>query len=153
MATLILGAVGAAVGGSIGGSILGVSAAVIGRAVGATVGRVLDQSLMGGGSEAVEHGRVDRFRLNGASEGAPIPRLLGRVRVGGQVIWASNFLEHRSTTGGGGGKGAPSSPTSTQINYTVSLALALCEGPIETGRPCLGGRPRDPAGFDPNAGT
>ena len=50
----------------------GCRAAVIGRAVGATLGRVIDQRLLGRGSQAVETGRVDRFRLTGASEGAPV---------------------------------------------------------------------------------
>ncbi|WP_298433130.1 glycoside hydrolase/phage tail family protein [uncultured Jannaschia sp.] len=130
MATLVLGAVGAAIGGSLGGSVFGVSAAVIGRAVGATVGRLVDQSIMGAGSEAVEHGRVDRFRLTGASEGAAIPRVIGRVRTGGHVIWATRFKEHRTTSGGGGGKGAPKAPQSTSFTYSVSLAMALCEGEI-----------------------
>ncbi len=53
-----------------------VSTAVIGRAIGATVGRVIDQRILGDGSRAVETGRVDRFRLTGASEGAPISQHL-----------------------------------------------------------------------------
>ncbi|MGB3406867.1 MAG: glycoside hydrolase/phage tail family protein [Jannaschia sp.] len=105
------------------------SAAVIGRAAGATIGRVIDQRIMGNGAEAVEHGRVDRFRLTGASEGSPIPRVVGRVRVGGQVIWATKFKEHRSVSGGGG-KGAPKPPQTTSFTYSVSLAMALCEGEI-----------------------
>ena len=129
MATLVLGAAGAAIGGSLGGSVLGLSAAVIGRAAGATVGRALDQRILGSGADAVEHGRIDRFRLTGASEGAAIPRLTGRMRVGGQVIWASRFKESRSTSGGGG-KGGPKAPKTTSFTYSVSFALALCEGEI-----------------------
>ena len=129
MATLVLGAVGAGIGGSIGGSVLGMSAAVIGRAAGSAAGRVIDQVVLGRGGEPVEQGRVDRFRLNGASEGAAIPRVFGRVRVGASVIWASRFRERRETTGGGG-KGAPKAPKTTQFRYSISLALALCEGEI-----------------------
>ncbi len=129
MATLVLGAVGAAIGGSLGGSVLGLSAAVIGRAVGATVGRYIDQSVLGAGADAVEVGRIDRLRLTGASEGAVIPRIVGRVRVGGQVIWATRFKERRSTSGGGG-KGGPKAPQRTTFSYSISLALALCEGEV-----------------------
>jgi len=125
MATIVLSAVGAAAGASIGGGILGLSSVVIGRAV----GRVIDQRIMGSGSEAVETGKVDRFRLNGASEGSPIAQIYGRGRVGGQVIWASRFRENQSTSGGGG-KGAPASPKVTEYSYSVSLAIALCEGEI-----------------------
>ena len=129
MATLVLSAVGAAVGASVGGSVLGLSSVIIGRAVGATLGRVLDQSLMGAGSEVVETGRVERFRLTGASEGAPIAQVYGQWRVAGQVIWATRFQEHVATSGGGG-KGAPKRPKTTTYSYSISLAIALCEGEI-----------------------
>ena len=130
MATILLSAAGAALGSGFGGTVLGLSGAVIGRAVGATIGRVIDQRLLGGGSEAVEMGRMDRFRLMGAGEGAAIPRIWGRTRLGGQVIWASRFEEHSETTGGGGGKFAPQ-PTVTEYSYSISLAIALCDGEIQ----------------------
>lgn len=129
MATILLSAAGASIGAGFGGSILGLSGAVIGRAVGATLGRIIDQRLMGPGSPPVETGKIDRFRLTGASEGAPVGLVWGRMRVSGQVIWASRFLETASTSGGGG-KGAPSTPKVTEYSYSVSLAVALCEGEI-----------------------
>lgn len=129
MATILLSAAGASIGAGFGGSILGLSGAVIGRAMGATLGRIIDQRLMGPGSQPVETGRIDRFRLTGASEGAPVGQVWGRMRVSGQVIWASRFLE-TATTSGGGGKGAPPTPKVTEYSYSVSLAVALCEGEI-----------------------
>lgn len=133
MATLVLSAAGAAVGAGFGGSVLGLSGAVIGRAVGATIGRSIDQRILGGGSEAVEQGRVSRFQVTGASDGAAVARVWGRMRVGGQVIWASRFQETAQRSGGGG-KGAPRS-TSTSYSYSVSLAIALCQGPaLRVGR-------------------
>jgi hypothetical protein len=127
MATLVLSAAGAALGAGFGGTILGLSGAVIGRAIGATVGRAIDQRLLGAGSEPVDVGRIDRLRLTGAGEGAPIGQIWGRMRVGGQVIWATEFAEtvrrRRS------GKGAPR-PTVNEFSYSVSLAIALCEGEI-----------------------
>jgi hypothetical protein len=128
MATIVLGAVGAAIGGGIGGSVLGLSAAVIGRAVGASLGRVIDQRLLGGGSQVVETGRVERFRLMGASEGAPVMQLWGRTRVSGQVIWATRFQETVTTSGGG--KGGPPKPTTQSYTYSISFAVAICEGEI-----------------------
>ncbi|MBY5932958.1 glycoside hydrolase TIM-barrel-like domain-containing protein [Tateyamaria omphalii] len=136
MATVVLSAAGAAIGGSVGGSFLGLSSVAIGRAVGATLGRVIDQRVMGQGSEVVEHGKVDRFRLSNSGEGAPVTQLYGRMRLGGQVIWSSDFLETVTVTGGGGGgggKGAPSAPPEPErreYSYSVSLALAVCEGEI-----------------------
>ncbi|MCU0855617.1 MAG: host specificity protein, partial [Rhodobacteraceae bacterium] len=130
MATIILSAVGAAVGGAFGGSVFGIGSAVIGRAVGATIGSIIDQQILGSGSQAVETGRVDRFRLTGASEGAPVARVHGRARIAGQVIWASRFRETATTTGGSGKGGGPSAPTITSYSYSVSLAIGLCEGEI-----------------------
>ncbi len=141
MATLVLSAVGASVGSAVGGSVLGLTSTVIGRAVGATIGRVIDmnQQVLGAGSQAVETGQIDRFRLAGASEGAAVPMVWGAMRVGSQVIWSSRFLDTTttSTTGGtggggkGGGGGASSNVvTTTEHSYSVSVALALCEGEI-----------------------
>ena len=129
MATLLLSAAGAALGSSFGGSVLGLSASVIGRAAGATLGRVIDARIMGAGSPTVETGRIDRFRVSGASEGAPMAKVHGRVRIAGQVIWSSRFLE-TVTTSGGGGKGSPSAPTTRAYSYSVSLAIALADGEI-----------------------
>ncbi len=128
MATIVLSAAGLAAGQAIGGSILGLSTAVLGRAIGATLGRVIDQKLLGQGSDPVDQGKVDRFRLTGASEGAAVARIHGRARVAGQVIWATQFLERVNTTGGG--KGAPPTPQINEYSYSVSLAVALCGGEI-----------------------
>ncbi len=128
MATLLLSAAGAAVGGLFNAPILGLTGTVIGRAVGATLGRVIDQRLLGSGSQPIETGRTDRLRITGASEGAPIAQLYGRMRLGGQVIWSTQFLERKKTSGGG--KGAAPKPSTTTYSYSVSLAVALCEGEI-----------------------
>ncbi len=128
MATLVLAAAGGAVGLSVGGGILGVSSVVIGQAVGATVGALLDQKLLGSGSSAVEVGRRDRFRVTGATEGAPIPRVFGQMRMGGQILWSSRFLEDVTTTRAGG-KGT-SGPKQKEYSYSVSVAIAVGEGVI-----------------------
>ncbi|MFB9149620.1 baseplate multidomain protein megatron [Roseovarius ramblicola] len=134
MATILLSAAGAAIGGAVGGSVLGLSSVALGRFAGAVIGRSIDQRLLGQGSEVVETGRVNRLRLTGSGEGDAIPQVYGRMRVGGQVIWATEFRETVTVTPGrgGGGKGSPrpATPTVREISYSVSLALALCEGEI-----------------------
>ena len=134
MATILLSAAGAAIGGAVGGSVLGLSSVAIGRFAGAVIGRSIDQRLLGQGSEVVETGRVSRLRLTGAGEGDAIPQVYGRMRVGGQVIWATEFRENVTVTQGnrGGGKGSPrpATPDTRSISYSVSVALALCEGEI-----------------------
>ncbi len=134
MATLVLSAAGAAIGSGIGGSFLGLSSMVIGRAVGATIGRAIDNRLMGRGAEAVETGKIDRFRLGATGEGGAVAQVFGQMRVPGQMIWSSDFLETAEVTGGSsqGGKGTRRAvePTVTTYRYEVSVAFALCEGPV-----------------------
>lgn len=127
MATLLLSAAGAAVGAGFGGTVLGLSGAVVGRAIGATLGRAIDQRLLGAGSDPVDVGRIDRLRLIGAGEGAAIGQVWGRMRLAGQVIWATEFKE--SVQRRRSGKGAPK-PKVNDYSYSVSLAIALCEGEI-----------------------
>ncbi|NNU81916.1 host specificity protein [Halovulum dunhuangense] len=127
MATVILAAAGGAFGASLGGGVLGLSSAVIGKAAGAMLGAVIDGQVFGVGARTMEVGRRDRLRVMGAREGAPVPRLLGQMRLSGQVIWSSRFVEHVATSGGG--KGA-SAPERRDYSYSVSLAIALCEGEV-----------------------
>jgi hypothetical protein len=64
-------------------------------------------------------------------EGASMPAIYGRVRIAGQVIWAARFKEHvRTRDVGGGGKGGGARATSRDYTYSLSFAVALCEGEI-----------------------
>ncbi|MBI1261408.1 MAG: hypothetical protein GC184_06760 [Rhizobiales bacterium] len=132
MATLALSAVGSALGNTLlpeGISILGsqITGAAIGQAVGATMGAYIDSMLFGGVGSS-RGPRLSDLQVMTSSEGAAIPRLYGRARVAGQVIWATNYLETSTTTrsGGKGGGGA----SATTYSYSVSFALGLCEGEI-----------------------
>lgn len=140
MATLALGALGALAGGALapglslaGGAITG---AVLGRAVGSLAGSVIDGMLFGasGQSRAVEGPRLKDLHVTSSSEGSPIPRVYGGVRLGGEVIWATNFEEEVVTSGGGGGSGKgapqPASGGTTEYRYHANFAIALCEGAI-----------------------
>ena len=70
--------------------------------------------------------RLDTLRIMSSTDGAPLPRAYGRVRLGGQVIWASALKENRTSEKVGKGSG----PTHTSFSYTISFAVALCEGEI-----------------------
>ena len=93
MATVVLQYAGQAAGAFLGGPIGG----IIGRAVGAVAGNFIDQALFGGGARKIEGPRLNDLRVMSSSEGAPVPRLWGRMRVAGQVIWATS-IEEVSTT-------------------------------------------------------
>jgi len=128
MATLLLSAAGAALGGALGGSAAGLSTMALGKAAGALLGTAIDQRILGAGSAPVETGKVERFRIMASSEGSVLPRIFGRCRVAGQIIWSSRFLESVQTenVGGKGGGGT----TVREFSYSVSLAIALCEGEV-----------------------
>ena len=74
--------------------------------------------------------RLNDLKIQSSTYGTPIPRLFGTYRMAGTVIWATALREVAVTAGGGGGKGAPNSGTSTQYTYYVNFAIALCEGEI-----------------------
>lgn len=107
MATIILGAVGTCIGSSFGGAVLGFSGAAIGGMIGSTIGSMVDgwiSSLMPG--QRMKGQRLDSLRLTSASEGVVIPRLYGRMRIGGNIIWATDFREEVNRKKQGSGKGA-----------------------------------------------
>ena len=150
MATLILGAAGAAIGGSIGGAILGVSAATIGGFIGSTIGSVVDSWIVSSlaPTQRIEGARLDSLRITSSTEGAVIPRLYGRMRIGGNIIWATDFREETKTTTQGGGKGGGGGKVkTTEYLYYASFAVALCEGPLTgIGRIWADGKPMDLSG-------
>lgn len=132
MATIALGAVGTAIGGGFGGAVLGFSGAAIGGMIGSTVGSMVDSwivsSMMPG--QRIEGQRLDSLRLTSATEGVVIPRLHGSMRIGGNIIWATDFREEVNTRKQGGGKGGGPKVTTTEYSYYASFAVALTEGAI-----------------------
>lgn len=131
MAQILLTSVGQAVGGP------------VGAVIGSTVGRVIDQRLVAGLEPARQKGpRLEALRLQGTAEGAPMACVFGRARVTGQIIWAARFLESRRTSSAGKG-----GPRTVEYGYSLSFAVALCEGPIDgIGRVWADGRLMDLSG-------
>lgn len=133
MATLVLQVAGSALGAVVGGPF----GAIVGRSLGALAGARLDQGLFGGGggTRIVEGPRLKEIDGIASTEGAPIPRVYGRARLGGQLVWATRFEEEVTTTvtrtkaGGKGGQKAQKTYETT-YSYYANLAVAVCEGPI-----------------------
>jgi hypothetical protein len=131
MASLLLSSAGAAIGGSVFGPI----GTIAGRLVGAVAGNAIDHALFGSSTTRhVEGPRLSDLDVLASTEGAPIPRLYGRARLAGQVIWATKLEEVISTqsesAGGKGGGGNTSTTTTTVYSYFANFAVGLCEGPI-----------------------
>ncbi|WP_454915819.1 baseplate multidomain protein megatron [Xanthobacter sediminis] len=129
MATLLLGAAG----GLVGGALFGPLGAVAGRALGALGGAMLDQTLMGGSRAPASTGpRLSDLDVMASTPGAAIPRLYGRARLPGQVIWATRLTEVKRTETAAGGKGGSLSAKASTVTYTyfANFAVALCEGPV-----------------------
>ena len=147
MATVVLQYAGAALG-----SVFGPIGGIIGRAVGGVIGSVIDQELFGSSSHH-EGPRIGSLRVMSSEEGSPIPVVYGRMRLAGQVIWASNLVETATTTtqsasgkGGAGGGGN----SSTDYSYFANFAVGLCEGEISgIGRCWADGKEIDIQTFSP----
>lgn len=113
MATLVLTAIGTAIGGPVGG------------AIGALIGRSIDGKLFAPAPR--EGGRLSELKLTTSSYGMPLPRHFGRMRVAGQVIWATDLVEHRERQGGG-----KRGPATTAYSYSASFAVALSSRPLRS---------------------
>jgi hypothetical protein len=111
MATLILSTAGRLVGGPIGG------------AVGAFVGQQIDQRLFG--AKPRRGPQLGDLAVQTSHYGTDIPKLFGRMRIAGTVIWSTDLRERRSS--GGGGKGQP---RTVSYSYSASFAVALSGRPI-----------------------
>lgn len=111
MATLVLTAVGTAIGGPIGGLI------------GSALGQAVDARLLTPGGRRGP--RLSDLRVQTSSYGTLIPRLYGRMRVAGTVIWATDLIERRARQSAGKGQ-----PKTTSYRYSASFAVALSSRPI-----------------------
>ena len=153
MASLVLSTAGAAAGSSL----FGPAGAIIGRLAGAVGGSLIDRALFAShGERAVDGPRLADLTLMASTAGAPIPRVYGRARLSGQVIWATNLEElvntsSETTRSGGkgmGGGGANVTTTTTTYSYFANIAVGLCEGPIgATLRVWADGKPLDLSGL------
>lgn len=149
MAALLLSVAGSAAGSAV----FGPTGAIVGRLVGAVAGNAIDQILFGSRRDRnLEGPRLSDLSVMASTAGAPIPRVYGRARLSGQVIWATNLEEDVNTsqqTSGGKGMGGPRvTTTTTTYSYFANVAVGLCEGPIgSVMRVWADGKPLDLSGL------
>jgi hypothetical protein len=127
MAALLLSVAGSAAGNAL----FGPAGALFGRLAGALAGNFIDHALLGG-ARSIEGPRLAELDVMTSSEGAPMPRLYGRARLSGQMIWATQLEEviTKKNNEAIGGKGLGPKSTTTTYSYFANFAVGLCEGPI-----------------------
>lgn len=116
--------------GQIGGAILGSAFGPVGMAIGSTIGGMIGSTF---DTLPTQYGpRLDDLRPQTSEYGKPIPIVFGTVGMGGNVIWASDYVEveNKDTQGG---KGGPSQTTIT-YSYFANFAVAFAEGECDIGR-------------------
>ncbi len=94
-------------------------ATLVVKAFGALAGVFAGRAL-GLGPKGREGPRLDDLRVQTSRYGDQIPRIYGTMRVAGSVIWGTDLIEQRSTSGGGKNK-----PKTTTYSYSASFAVAI----------------------------
>ncbi len=137
MASIVLSAAGSALGSSLGGGALG---AAIGGRLGNFAGGFLDQKIFGSSTNLrdVSGPRLAELGVQSSTYGKMVPVVFGTARLAGNIIWSRPIKEIATTTtssapsGGGKGGGGRVTQSSTTYAYYVTLAIAICEGPIDS---------------------
>jgi len=129
MASIAFGAVGGVIGKQALGGAIGAS---LGKAVFSGLGSLVDNAVFGQEKEMGSEGRrITEVNFQHSGYGQMIPIIYGAMKIAGNIIWASGLQElPKTTTQTMGGKGGKVRHSHTNYDYVISLAIALCEGPI-----------------------
>jgi len=135
MADIVLPVVGGAVGFVLGGP----SGAILGANLGGMAAGAFFAKTQRIQLPTQEGPRLADLRAQTSTYGNMISKVYGTMRIAGNVIWATDIKEVKtektSTQTGGGGKGGGGKTTTSQTTvtyeYFITLAIALCEGPID----------------------
>ncbi len=91
---------------------------------GISVGLQVVSSLLTPKPAALERGKREPLQQD-SQYGNQIPRIYGKVRLAGEVIWTSGIREVVTTTPGRG-KGKRRTPDTQQYSYYASIAVRFC---------------------------
>lgn len=113
MSDVIIPLTGAFVGGFVGGP--------TGAAIGWTLGRGLTTSAE---TQKITQQALSDLRIQSSEYGIPIPRVYGKQRVTGNIIWSreKERIENTQSVGKSGDV--------TTTTYRATFAVLFCEGPI-----------------------
>jgi hypothetical protein len=112
MANLILPVAGAVIG------------AIYGGPTGAQIGWMAGSAIQGSRT-TIDQRSVGDLRVQTSSYGSPIPYVIGKQRLAGNIIWADKKKTYdiKNKSGKGG-------PTTVTTGYTISMLIGICAGPI-----------------------
>jgi hypothetical protein len=112
MANLILPVAGAVIG------------AIYGGPTGAQIGWMAGSAIQGSRT-TIDQRSVGDLRVQTSSYGSPIPYVIGKQRLAGNIIWADDKKTYdiKNKSGKGG-------PTTVTTGYTISMLIGICAGPI-----------------------
>jgi hypothetical protein len=129
MASILLSGVGSAVGGMI----VGPLGAKLGASLGMMVGGAVNNALSNSNNYQITGARLSDLSIQTSTYGKSIPILFGQTRFAGNIIWSLPIKEYENRTEDSGGKGGGrrSGVISVTYSYTVTIAIALCEGEID----------------------
>lgn len=127
--------IGAVVGGIVGSIIPGVGTSIgiaAGSLLGGLAGGLYDYSTAK--DQFQEQQSLDDLKLQSSTFGRVIPQVWGVFSVAGNVIWATDKVEHEERTSKSAGKGGGPKQVTVTKTYTISYAIALADtritGPI-----------------------
>lgn len=137
MADIVLPVAGAVTGFVLGGP----SGAILGANIGSMAASTFFPKTQRVQLPTQEGPRLADLRAQTSTYGNMIPKVYGTMRLAGNVIWSTDIKEvktEKTTTqtssgggkGGGGGK-TTTSQTTVSYEYFVTIAIAICEGPVD----------------------
>ncbi len=134
MTSIVLGNIGTSIGGTIGGP----TGAAIGGLIGSYAGSVIDRQIFATDTTIpnIRGAQLTELGVQSSTYGEMLPIVYGTVRTAGNIIWAEDIKEtattnNSTTSGGKGGGGNKVSGSQTTFSYSSTLAIAICEGPID----------------------
>lgn len=137
MADIVLPVVGGTVGFVLGGP----SGAILGANLGGMAAGAFFPKTQRVQLPTQEGPRLGDLRAQTSTYGNMIPKVYGTMRLAGNVIWSTDIKEVKTEktstqTSSGGGKGGGGGKTTTSqttvtYEYFITLAIAICEGPID----------------------
>lgn len=111
------------------GTVIGGYFGPVGAFIGGMIGGYIDNKYIFPPDDIKHVGpRLEDTKVTASAYGLNIPKIWGRMRLPGNMIWATDIVEVKTTKKSGGGCfGAPEVKT-TIFSYFANCAIAVCQG-------------------------